>query len=535
MSQNEKKRKNLESSIEEKLAKKSKLEETLEQKLKEKEKKLSQKSESTIEQKLKEMEEKLKEKEAKQQSKIEEKLSKMPTESFQIGNMTMDEDGNIIDSEGNLIRSSRKPVVSSLINLKKQKEETSNQLKLEAPKSLDKFLAYVDSNVKNPKVVRKSRTLNFVEHGKYIQQGEKLRSFQAKLEYKNEHVANSDFKVSSDLMEIEKEQKNFKKETIGNIQLEIGIEDIPSVEWWDALILPNTITNLESEKIEFLEKKVNQNLIEHPIPIKSADPDVDVGPIPMILTEKERKKMRKIQRMEREKEKQKKIQLGLIPTPLPKANLKNFMKVHLNEGTMDPTKLEQKIREQIAARIKNHEDRNLENKLSKEEKFERNKQKASDDASKGIEVTFIKVDEISHPGIKFKINAQAQEKFISGCVLVLKDFCLILAEGGSKSIRKFQDVMLNKVDWNRDLEPPRNPEITEGLKSEPIVTQETKENVEKKVIKSELLWNGIQRQRNFKGFKFIPFEDEEACQDYLKQHSVLHLWEFAKTHINKNI
>eukprot|EP01080_Neovahlkampfia_damariscottae_P000260 gene260-6675_t len=545
----EKKRKNLETSIEEKLAKKAKMEMSIEQKLKEKEKKLKEKS---MEQKLKEMEEKLKAKEEKQQKKIEEKLSKLPSVPT-VGNMTMDEEGNLIDNEGNVLRSSRKKTVSSLINLKKQQEDTSNQLKIEAPKSLDKTNPYVDPNVKNPSFFRRNRSLHFNEQGKFIEQADKLRNFKAKMEYKNQQIGNEEIstdqesgkiKISGDVMEIEKEQEIFKKKTIGEIQLEIGIEEIPNVEWWDALILPKNFKNFETDKIQISEKKVNQCLIEHPIPIKSADPDLDLGPLPMILTPKERKKLKNINKLEREKEKQKKIQLGLIPAPPPKANLKNFMKVHLNEGTMDPTQLEQKIRAQIAKRVENHENRNQERKLTQEQKFEKNKQKAADEASKGIEVTFLKVDEITHPGIKFKINQQAQEKFISGCVLVLKNFCLIIGEGGSKYIRKFQDVMLNKTKWNRELEPTRKQQndeefdnVIESLKSEKKFensmeiepTENQKLSIEKKEIKCELLWNGIQRKRNFKGFKFIPFDDEESVKTYLKDHGVLHLWEFAMT------
>jgi len=64
----------------------------------------------------------------------------------------------------------------------------------------------------------------------------------------------------------------------------------------------------------------------------------------------ERKKIRTQKRMEREKEKQELIRQGLLDPPKPKVKLSNLMRVLGADAVMDPTAMEQQVRNQMAER-----------------------------------------------------------------------------------------------------------------------------------------------------------------------------------------
>jgi len=45
-----------------------------------------------------------------------------------------------------------------------------------------------------------------------------------------------------------------------------------------------------------------------------------------------------------------------------------------------------------------------------------------------------------------------QELHMTGCMLMADDFCLVMAEGSLKSHKKYNRLMLNRIDWNQSLE-----------------------------------------------------------------------------------
>lgn len=62
--------------------------------------------------------------------------------------------------------------------------------------------------------------------------------------------------------------------------------------------------------------------------------------VPVHLTQKEKKRLRKIKRVEKEKDKQERVKLGLLPPPIPKIKLSNYMKVLGKEAIADPSRVE---------------------------------------------------------------------------------------------------------------------------------------------------------------------------------------------------
>jgi U4/U6 small nuclear ribonucleoprotein PRP3 len=314
----------------------------------------------------------------------------------------------------------------------------------------------------------------------------------------------------------------------GEVHLRYGYVDIianppPEVEWWDAAILKEpSYDNLETNLKEDL---VYQAQLEHPLPIPPAVKITDSGPIPLMLTPRERRKLRTQTRMQREKEQQQKIRLGLIPPPPPKANLKNFMRVHLNDGTQDPTKLERQIRREMEQRIQNHEQRNQARKLTPQQKKKKKLQKLQEDESKELQVALFRIADLSHPANRFKINVKASELGITGCVITCGGFqgsaqstltsgnqepmILIIAEGGIKAIRKYKHVVLERIDWSRKISPIDGKEENDEESDDPDSAARNKH-------KCALIWQGILKERGFKTFKFQNFPDAQTAQKYLK-------------------
>ena len=64
----------------------------------------------------------------------------------------------------------------------------------------------------------------------------------------------------------------------------------------------------------------------------------------------------------------------------------NLMRVLGTEAVMDPTKMEKHVREQMAKRLKTHQDANEQRKLTPEQRKEKKIKKLKEDTSTGVQV-----------------------------------------------------------------------------------------------------------------------------------------------------
>ncbi|KAF0982897.1 hypothetical protein FDP41_010876 [Naegleria fowleri] len=458
----------------------------------------------------------------------------------------MDEFGNLVDETGKIIQS-RKTVVTTKINQRRQKEKKENALKIEKPPSIKKQEIY-DPSLGLPTADRKKRKrgLQFHEKGEFIEKAKLMRE----LEEEERQKALLKQQLEAEKREQERIQKEQERERliqeekeIGELHLMLGcrrVEDyestIPDAFWWDKRILksfkkgddsrvdPNIDPyerdyDTETSSFKIKEKMVKHNFVEHPVLVEPLKKKVEVGPLPLMLTKKEQKKMRTQQRIQREKEKQRKIKLGLIPPPPPKANMGNYMKALLASGE-DPTELEMRIKREIAERIKSHEERMEAQKLTKEEKREKKIRKINEDAESELLVALYSIPNLAHPQTRFKVNT-AKEKGVTGAVLSCanqtnnKTRILLIAEGGKKSLKAYDHVLLNRIDWTKKENPEEESNID---RAEPDT--------------AKLLWKGTILKRNFQYFKFQQFEDEESIKNYLKDHGCSHYFDIFQNDMN---
>lgn len=268
----------------------------------------------------------------------------------------------------------------------------------------------------------------------------------------------------------------------------------PDVEWWDAELLPTESyecvpvyppsreVQQEAEKaqapVDGASSSSSSRLlpliispdtrithyIQHPIPIPA--PSSTAPPVPrkgVMLTKREMKKMRRQRRAAEQQDKQDRIKMGLQAPDAPKVKLSNLMRVLTSEAVADPTKVEARVRREVAARRVAHERANAERALTGDEKWEKKqRQKELKEEFRGVWLAAWCVPLLAHPYHLATIKRSAKEARLGGrCIRTRpgsdvierggeKDedetergegFSLVVVEGSQDGIKKFKKTM----------------------------------------------------------------------------------------------
>ncbi|XP_022743425.1 protein RDM16-like isoform X2 [Durio zibethinus] len=423
--------------------------------------------------------------------------------------------GREIDEHGNIINVTKPSSLSTLkVNINKQKKDAFQILKPELevdPESNPHFDARMGIN-KNKILRPKRMTFQFVEEGKWSKDAEiiKLKSqfgeAKAKeLKAKQAQLAKAKADKNPNLIEVS--ERIITKEKLK--------DPIPEIEWWDLPILVSgsygdiadgvlTEDKLKTEKITIY--------VEHPRPIEPPAEPAPPPPQPLKLTKKEQKKLRTQRRLAREKDKQEMIRQGLIEPPKPKVKLSNLMKVLGSEATQDPTKLEMEIRSAAAEREQAHVDRNIARKLTPAERREKKERKLFDDPNT-VEtiVSVYRINDLSHPKTRFKVDVNAQENRLTGCAVISEGITVLVVEGGSKSIKRYGKLMLRRINW------------AEAVKED----EDGDEDEEKPSNKCVLVWQGSVAKSSFRKFSVHECITEAAAKKIFADAGVAHYWDLA--------
>jgi len=251
--------------------------------------------------------------------------------------------------------------------------------------------------------------------------------------------------------------------------------------------------------------------VEHPRPIEPPAEPAPPPPQPLKLTKKEQKKLRTQRRLALEKDKQEMIRQGLIEPPKPKVKMSNLMKVLGSEATQDPTRLEKEIRTAAAEREQAHIDRNTARKLTPAERREKKERKLFDDPNT-VEtiVSIYRINDLSDKKTRFKVDVNAHENRLTGCTVITEGTCVVVVEGGSKSIKRYGKLMLRRINW-----------------AEAVNEDEGGDNDEKPMNKCVLVWQGSVAKPNFHRFSFHECVTEAAARKYFADAGVAHYWDLA--------
>ncbi|EAZ08282.1 hypothetical protein OsI_30534 [Oryza sativa Indica Group] len=426
--------------------------------------------------------------------------------------LRLDAQGREIDEHGNVINMTKPTNLSTLkVNINKQKKEAFQIIKPDLD-SLAKSSAHFDERmgINQNKLLRPRRPgFQFIEEGKLSRQAELQRiknqfgEAQAKeLKVKQAQLAKAKAEVdmNPNLIEVAPGRPPKQKQK----------EEIPEIEPWDAKILLSTTYD------DFSMEKVNMEKItiyvEHPEPLEPPAEPAPPPPQPLKLTKKEQKKLRTQRRLAKEKDRQEMIRQGLLEPPKPKVKMSNLMKVLGAEATQDPTRMELEIRTAAAEREQAHVDRNIARKLTPSERREKKERKLFEDPNTLETIVCVyRMRDLSHPQTRFKVDVNAQENRLTGAAVIADGISVVVVEGGKKSIKRYNKLMLNRIDWAAAVDDD----------------DDADEESDKPVNSCALVWQGSVAKPCFTRFSVHNCRSEAAAKKVFADASVPHYWDLA--------
>ncbi|XP_024008256.1 protein RDM16 isoform X2 [Eutrema salsugineum] len=429
--------------------------------------------------------------------------------------------GREIDEHGNVISVTKPSNLSTLkVNINKQKKDAFQILKPQLEVDPEENPHFdprmgIDKN----KILRPKRmSFQFVEEGKWTRDAENLKlksqfgeAKARELKVKQAHLAKAKDDINPNLIEVSERAPRKEKPK----------EPIPDVEWWDAnVLIKGEYGDIADGAITDSDLKIEKltHYIEHPRPIEPPAEAAPPPPQPLKLTKREQKKLRTQRRLAKEKEKQEMIRQGLLEPPKAKVKMSNLMKVLGAEATQDPTKLEKEIRTAAAEREQAHTDRNAARKLTPAEKREKKERKLFDDPTT-VEtiVSVYKINKLSHPKARFKVEMNARQNKLTGCSVMTDGMSVVVVEGKSKAIKRYGKLMLSRINWE------------EAVKKEGEEGEEEDEDGEENGGNNKcwLVWQGSVAKPSFHRFHVQECLTESAAKKVFTDAGVAHYWDLA--------
>ncbi|XP_037813675.1 U4/U6 small nuclear ribonucleoprotein Prp3 isoform X1 [Lucilia sericata] len=412
--------------------------------------------------------------------------------------LILDEDGRTIDKSGRAVNiPTLTPTLKANIRAQKREVFSKSQTYSEKSSSQEDTVKFFDDRIAIKPGNRNKRALRFHEPGKFQQMAERMR-MKAQLE-----------RLQNEISQIARKTGISSATKLALIAPKQDTpDDVPSMEWWDSVILTNDLYTLDEDGKISIRQSAITNLIEHPTQMKPPNEPLKPVYLPVFLTKKERKKLRRQNRREAWKEEQEKIRLGLVQPPEPKLRISNLMRVLGTEAVQDPTKIEAHVREQMAKRQKAHEDANNARKLTAEQKSEKKIRKIKEDTSCGVHVSVYRIRDLQdNASKKFKVETNAKQLHMTGTVVLFRDCCVVVVEGGPKQQKKYRRLMLHRIKWEEDMvKGPDGQEVPNSC---------------------VLVWEGTSQRRHFGEIKFKIFPMEKMAREFFQKHQVEQYWDLS--------
>ncbi|CAL5210291.1 unnamed protein product [Lathyrus oleraceus] len=437
--------------------------------------------------------------------------------------LRLDAQGREIDEHGNVVNVTKPSNLSTLkVNINKQKKDAFEILKpvLEVdPESNPHFDERM--GIDKTKLLRPKRmNFLFVEEGKWSRDAEsiKLKSKFGEAQAKEQKAKQAQLAKAKAAPDINPNLIEITERVVIKEKLK---DQIPEIEWWDVALLHSgnygDIANgtigedkLKIEKITFY--------VEHPRPIEPPAEPAPPPPQPLKLTKQEQKKLRTQRRIAKEKERQEMIRQGVIEPPKPKVKMSNLMKVLGTEATQDPTRLEKEVRNAAAEREQAHIDRNIARKLTPAELREKKERKLFDDPNTlDTLVSLYRINDLSHPKARFRVDVNAQENRLTGCSVICDGISVVVVEGGSKSIKRYGKLMLRRINWSDFSKEKEDDEDSDD---------------DKPVNKCVLVWQGSIAKPSFNRFSVHDCITEAAARKVFVDAGVPHYWDQAVNYVD---
>ena len=322
-------------------------------------------------------------------------------------------------------------------------------------------------------------------------------------------------------------KSRFIKDEIGPNKQKVGefsdfveskaAESSPECDWWDDELHESLVTHL----------------VEHPVPLKGTTALVlhAPGKKEAMLTPAERMKLRKLKRRENLRDMQDKVKMGLLKPPPPKIKMKNLMLVLGKEAVSGPSVIEQTVKAQVAQRLQDHQDRNEARKLTPELRRLKNISKWTNgvDSSLKLEICVYLIFKKVHAKNNFKISKNAQQLHLGG--FFIQSFIptveassasfypsLVVVEGSHKAVKRFDRLMLHRIDWKES-----SVENNADAPEEDIDMEDNSDEGDDQTCKR--IFKGIDSAKKFVKWSFISARDISSVHKFLDERECMHFWE----------
>lgn len=252
--------------------------------------------------------------------------------------------------------------------------------------------------------------------------------------------------------------------------------------------------------------------------------------------------MRRQRRQAELEDKRDRQKMGLLPPDPPKVRLANLMKVLTSDAVQDPTKVEAKVRKEVAMRAHKHEKDNQERKLTAEEKREKEYNQMVAKERNGIRGAVFKyalplhlatvlliilnrIKYLTNGRHKFKIRETAKANLLSGICIFHPSFALVMVEGIDKSIKHFKRLLLSRIDWTEQARPMADADADADTDDNNNNGKEGEQDLADN--KCELIWEGELPERVFKMFRARHVETDSKAKEWLTPRFE-GMWDLAK-------
>lgn len=171
--------------------------------------------------------------------------------------LILDEEGRTVDKAGRAISI---PTLAPTLkaNIRAKKKEIFNKASQPTERMYeDDTQKFFDDRITAKSAFRSKRALRFHEPGKFQQMAERMR-MKSQLE-----------KLQNEISQIARKTGISSATKLALIapKQDSHADDVPTMEWWDSVILANDLSTMDGDKIAIRESAIS-NLIEHPTQMK---------------------------------------------------------------------------------------------------------------------------------------------------------------------------------------------------------------------------------------------------------------------------
>ncbi|KAJ3158124.1 hypothetical protein HDU86_003076 [Geranomyces michiganensis] len=144
------------------------------------------------------------------------------------------------------------------------------------------------------------------------------------------------------------------------------------------------------------------------------------------------------------------------------------------------------------------------------------------DTSTLVQVAVFRVNDLSHPPHKYKVNVNAGQHNLTGMAILYLGMSVVIVEGSPKGIKAYKKLMVRRIDWaNADASGDEEAGTRRcGRRSRAQATNAC-----------ALVWESDIKERQFRFFRLKTVPTESAAHEFLERMKAVHYWDAARNYV----